>query len=159
MKKIRRTLKLGGDKDVKAPFLSKHQQMLKIVNTVNKSNADFVNRLKDPNRMYIQDWASNNIATHKLGVGTDNNGNVYIYPEVQNIDGQLIDFTRPPYDVWAGQISAENRGDTVRISNIDEGLNFTENYKQYYPEGNTFIYNDGKRKPKRKLENNSKYND
>ena len=106
-----------------------------ILNKVNSSNANFVQRLKDPNRKNIPDWESptDRISTHKLGVGTDENGNHYIFPEVQEINGELIDFTRPPYHRFAGEISAEMRGDTVRVPSIEEGIKFTETYKQYYP--------------------------
>lgn len=105
-----------------------------IVNIVNKSRANFVSRLKDPNRRSIKDWQdSTKIATHKLGVGTDNEGNHYIYPEVQEINGKLIDFTRPPYLPTAGRISAEEKGDTVRVKSFEDALEFTENYKKYYP--------------------------
>ena len=48
-----------------------------VLNKVNSSNANFVQRLKDPNRKNIPDWESptDRISTHKLGVGTDENGN------------------------------------------------------------------------------------
>lgn len=114
-----------------------------ILNKVNSSDANFVQRLKDPNRKYIQDWESNNIATHKLSVGTDEYGNNYIYPEVQEINGKLVDFTRPPYAWYAGMESAEQRGDTVRVQNLDDAIRFTEEYKNYYPKGETFA-NGGK---------------
>ena len=109
------------------------------VDKVNRSDADFVQRLKDPDRKYIKDWAdSNSIATHKLGVEYDNEGNPVIYPNVQNIDGKLVDFTRPPYHSWAGFDSAVERGDTVRVNSIQEGVDFTKHYKDYYPKGHTF---------------------
>ena len=106
-----------------------------ILNKVNSSNANFVQRLKDPNRKNIPDWESptDRISTHKLSVGTDENGNHYIFPEVQEINGELIDFTRPPYHRFAGEISAEMRGDTVRVPSIEDAIKFTETYKQYYP--------------------------
>lgn len=107
------------------------------LNKVNSSKADFVKRLKDKNRINIVDWSdSNSITTHKLSVGTDNKGNNYIYPEVQNIKGKLIDFTRPPYKNTAGRQSAEERGDTVRVNSINEGVEFTKKYKDYYPNFN-----------------------
>lgn len=115
----------------------KHQEggMLdNIVNWINSHNVNFVNRLKDPNRGSIKDWEdSNRISTHKMSVGTDKNGNVYIYPNVQEIDGKLIDFTRPPYNKWAGMVSAEEKGDTVHVGDIGKGLLFTREYKNYYP--------------------------
>jgi hypothetical protein len=112
-----------------------------ILNKVNSSNANFVQRLKDPNRKNIPDWESptDRISTHKLSVGTDENGNHYIFPEVQEINGELIDFTRPPYHRFAGEISAEMRGDTVRVPSLEDAIKFTETYKQYYTfnNGNT----------------------
>lgn len=110
-----------------------------IIDLVNSKDVNFVKRLKDPNRKHIKDWESDNIATHKLGVATDDLGNNYIYPEVQEINGKLVDFTRPPYHPFAGQLSAEERGDTVRVNNIEDGLLFTENYKKFYPKGKTFV--------------------
>lgn len=109
-----------------------------ILNKVNSSNTNFVQRLKDPNRKSIPDWESpiDRISTHKLSVGTDENGNHYIFPEVQEINGELIDFTRPPYHRFAGEISAEMRGDTVRVPSIEDAIKFTEVYKQYYPFNN-----------------------
>lgn len=112
-----------------------------IIERVNSSNADFVQRLKDPNRATIQDWSNPDyVATHKLSVGTDERGNNYIYPEGQNIDGRLVDFTRPPYSPWIGMVVAEERGDTVRVDNLDDAIKFTETYKQYYP---SFNYSSG----------------
>ena len=117
----------------------KNKDITRIVNRVNKSNADFVNRLKDPNRLTIPDWEdSRYIATHKLGVGTDNNGQIFIYPSVQNINGKLIDFTNPKFGKWDGMDSAIERNDTVHVDSIQDGLDFTENYKRYYPTGKTF---------------------
>ena len=109
-----------------------------ILNKVNSSNANFAQRLKDPDRKSIPDWESptDRISTHKLSVGTDENGNHYIFPEVQEINGELIDFTRPPYNRFAGEISAEMRGDTVRVPSLEDAIKFTETYKQYYPFNN-----------------------
>ena len=103
-----------------------------IIDKINNSNKDFAKRLKQNNRKYIKDWEfPNRIATHKLSVGTDENGNNYIYPEVQNINGELYDFTDPKHkhNKYDGQISAEERGDTIHINTIEDGLNFTSNYK------------------------------
>lgn len=104
-----------------------------IIYRVNNSNKNFVNRLLNPNRVHIQDWETKNkIATHKLSVGSDNYG-YFIYPEVQEINEQLIDFTRPPYHTFAGQDSAIENNDFVRVNSLDDGLWFTQNYKQFYP--------------------------
>lgn len=112
-----------------------------IIDKINNSDKDFAKRLKQNNRQYIKDWEiPGAIATHKLSVGTDKDGNNYIYPEAQNINGGLHDFTNPKYkhNKWDGQISAEERGDTIRINTIQDGLDFTRNYKNLniYPKFN-----------------------
>lgn len=112
-----------------------------IIDKINNSDKDFAKRLKQNNRQYIKDWEiPGAIATHKLSVGADKDGNNYIYPEVQNINGGLHDFTNPKYkhNKWDGQISAEERGDTIRINTIQDGLDFTRNYKNLniYPKFN-----------------------
>lgn len=111
-----------------------------IIKKINNSSSNFVKRLKQNNRKSIPDWESkgNLKATHKLSVGTDHKGYHFIYPEVQEIDGQLIDFTRPPYKKFIGQDVAIDRKDTVRIGNTDEDLKkaieFTKTYKELdYP--------------------------
>lgn len=103
-----------------------------------RSNADFVQRLLDPNRDYIQDWESDNIATHKLGWATDDKGAI-VFPNVQRINGKLYDFTDPKNKrgEWDALDSAIQRGDTLRMS-PSQAKEFTETYKKYYPKGATF---------------------
>lgn len=112
----------------------------KLVEDVNaRSSADFVNRAKDPNRMWIQDWENKNkIATHKLS-WAEVNGKTIVYPNVQNIDGRLHDFTDPKYkhDKWDALDSAIERGDTLQMTPKQAKM-YTENYKKYYPKGKTF---------------------
>lgn len=129
-----------GNNNIKNRFIMKHFLQnnreggikLETINRVLSSNTNFVKRLKQSGRSLIPDWASNSIATHKLGVGTDDYGH-FIYPGVQEINGRLIDFTRPPYHNFAGQDSAIDRGDIVRFGNTDndlqDAIEFTERYK------------------------------
>lgn len=101
---------------------------------VNSRPANFVSRLKDENRRYIRDWEDPRfIATHKLGAEYDKNGIPFIYPAVQEINGQLIDFTRPPYTFESGVESAIRNRDTVQMKTLEDAINFTEKYKNYYP--------------------------
>ena len=100
-----------------------------VIQKVNRSKADFVQRLKDPNRAYIQDWNNpDNIATHKLSWADDG----IVYPQVQNVNGRLVDFSRPPYDIWAGYNNAVMNGDTIHMT-PQEAEWFTTHYKDYYP--------------------------
>lgn len=108
-----------------------------IVTSVNKrSNADFINRLKQGSkRKTITDWQDNSkIATHKLSWATDDKGNAIVYPNVQNINNELHDFTNPIYKhgKWDAMDSAIEHGDTLMMTPIEADL-FTKNYKKYYP--------------------------
>ncbi len=106
----------------------------------NRSNANFVKRLLDPNRSYIQDWENpTNIATHKLSYATDD-GKYIVYPEVQSINGILHDYTDPKYGhkKWDSLDNAILNGDTVNFDNEIDAKRFTEEYKKYYPKGHTF---------------------
>ena len=103
-----------------------------------RSKADFVQRLLDPNRAYIKDWESDNIATHKLGWATDDKGAI-IFPSVQRINGKLYDFTDPKNNrgKWDALKSAIERRDTLRMTPA-QAEEFTKTYKEYYPKGETF---------------------
>lgn len=110
----------------------------KIVDKVNESDADFVDRLKTPMRRTITDWATQytlnpKIATHKLSVWEIDNNKGLIVPNVQNVNGKLIDFTRPPYNERAGLENAIKNNDVVILNNYDDAKWYTENYKNYYP--------------------------
>lgn len=112
-----------------------------LINRVNTSNADFVQRINDPNRITIPAWEDpyNSVATHKLGWTTDNKGNAVVFPSVQNINGRLVDFTRPPYSKWAAYDNAVQRGDTLMMK-PNEAQWYTEHYKEYAPKGNGFRF-------------------
>ena len=103
-----------------------------------RSRADFIQRLLDPDRDYINDWESDNIATHKLGYATDDKGAI-VFPNVQRINGRLYDFTDPKNKrgKWDALESAIERGDTLRMTPA-QAEEFTKTYKKYYPKGKTF---------------------
>ena len=119
----------GGDLD----------RMPSLVDIANRSDAEFVSRLNDPFRKHIGDWASDAIATHKLGVGTDSEGRHFVFPSVMpGRDGRLVDYTRPPYHPSYAMRRAVEERDTVRMPSFDDALLFTRKYKEYYPKGDTF---------------------
>ena len=113
-----------------------------IINRVNQSKADFIQRLLNGNLMSIPDWEKKgNISTHKLRAEIDENGNAIVFPIVQNINGKLYDFSDPANGrsldnedyVWRAMDSAISRGDTVRFNNIGEAIWFADNnYKKFY---------------------------
>lgn len=109
-----------------------------IYEKVNKKNTpDFI-RLRNPNRKSINDWNKKGYtSTNKIAIGTDNNGQIYLYNEVQDDGkGNLIDMTNPKNFIKGkpmGAIRAEERGDTIHINSIEDGLIFSKEYKNYYP--------------------------
>ena len=137
-------MKLNVDKLQKElyPELKKHQdggllypKVNQLINRTNQKSIDFVNRLKDPNRKFITNWENpNQITTHKMSWATDDKGAI-IYPNVQNIKGKLIDFTRPPYNKWAGYNSAIQNNDTIQTT-PEVAQEYTTNYKKFYPQFN-----------------------
>lgn len=112
-----------------------------IVDEANKSNANFVQRLKSPTRQTIPNWEDQyrvlpwekSVSTHKLSVWDNANGGGTIVPDVQEVNGKLIDFTRPPYNNRAAVENALKTGDYVDLPKFEDALWYTENYKRYYP--------------------------
>lgn len=112
-----------------------------IVDEVNKSDANFVQRLKSPTRQTIPNWEDQyrvlpwekSVSTHKLSVWDNANGGGIIVPDVQEVNGKLIDFTRPLYNNRAAVENALKTGDYVDLPKFEDALWYTENYKRYYP--------------------------
>ncbi len=113
-------------------------KLIKFVNSHKKIN--FVQRLKDSYRETIPDWEyDGSVATHKMSV-VKNRGKIKVFPMVQEINGELHDFTDPKYehDKYDALESAEKNGDVIVFDNFDDAFWFTENYKQYYPTFNKY---------------------
>ena len=97
------------------------------------STADIIQRLKEgASRQTIQDWENqDNIATHKM-MSADN----YVVGNVQNINGQLFDFTDPKHKFEnpdrAAIESAIRRGDYVEFETPGDARYFAEHYKKHY---------------------------
>lgn len=104
-----------------------------IISRVNSSPADFVQRLKDPNRKVIH-LPNGKVATHKMS-WTTVDGIPVVFPMVQNINGRLVDFQNKR---GSGSDSAINRGDTIRMTSPQEAEWFTTHYKNYYPGFNKY---------------------
>lgn len=108
-----------------------------IYDRINKKNTpDFI-RMRNPNRKFIKDWQNPNyIATNKVAIGTDENGQVFLYNEVQD-DGKggLIDMTNPvnKQSDFDGMNRAIERRDTIHINSIEDGLKFSNEYKSKFP--------------------------
>lgn len=113
-------------------------KLIDLINRTNSKNVDFINRLKDPDRKTITDWENpKKIATHKISWATDDKGNAIIYPQVQNVNGELIDFSDPKYNKWNGYDNAINQGDTIQTT-IKLAKKYSKNYKKFYPGFNKY---------------------
>lgn len=152
-KVMRRLYDEGGNTgDIKpAAVESSYPREREVLDLVNNSKADFVSRLADENRLTIPDWKNkDNIATHKLSYAKDGDRWV-IYPNVQNIDGKLYDFSDPQYGLdkgWAALDSALYSGDYVEVPSEADARWFTESYKRRYPGFNKY---DGKTEKSQKM--------
>ena len=106
-----------------------------LINLVNNSSAEFVNRLKQYQGS-IPNWENpEEYSTLKLSYANDDNG-YFIYPDVQNINGKLVDFSNPDINKgnkWLSLDSAFERKDYIRFPNELSASWFTENYKKYFP--------------------------
>ena len=109
----------------------------------NPYKPNFIQRLEDPNRKTILDWESrptwrNNytydVSTHKMGYEytPDDTGRAMVFPSVQEINGKLVDFTRPPYHSWSAYDSALDRGDYLTMKDLEEARKWVESYKDKY---------------------------
>lgn len=109
-----------------------------IYKKVNKKNTpDFI-RMRNPKRKSIPDWKQKGYtSTNKVAIRTDNNGKHFLYNDIQdNGKDGLIDMSNPinyKNGKYMGDIRAIERGDTIHINSIEDGLKFSKDYKKYYP--------------------------
>ena len=94
---------------------------------IEKSDANFAKRLKDPNRKKLK-LADGEWGNFKLAWSEDETG-VIVYPEIQEIDGKLVDLSSDREKAWE---SAVKRGDYVYFPSKEAADWFTKNYKKYY---------------------------
>ena len=94
---------------------------------IKNSNANFAKRLQDPNRKFIKlengEWGN-----FKLAWSEDETG-VIVYPEIQEIDGKLIDLSNDRNKAWE---SAIKHKDYVYFPSREAAEWFTTHYKDYY---------------------------
>ena len=94
---------------------------------IKNSNANWAKRLQDPNRKYIT-YPDGSWGNFKLAWSEDETGTI-VYPEIQEIDGQLVDLSGDPEKAWK---SAIEHKDYIYFPSNDAADWFTKNYKNYY---------------------------
>lgn len=127
-----------------------------IYNKVDKKNTpDFI-RMRDVNRKSILDWNKKGFtSTNKVSIGTDENGQDFLYNDIQD-DGKggLIDMTNPKNyknGKYMGDVRAIERGDTIHINSIEDGLIFSKDYKNHYPGFNISPMPNANNKKKKRM--------
>ena len=102
---------------------------MQLVELIKNSKANFAKRLLDPNRKVL-DLGNGEIGTHKLSYAVNDKG-VVVYPEIQEINGELVDLST---DRNAAYESAIQSGDYVIFPSEESAEWFTaDNYKHYFP--------------------------
>ena len=111
-------------------------------NTKNKSN--MYQRMKDPNRKTITDWKTGKTSTHKLAYATIDD-KVVVYPNIQEINGKLYDFTDPKNNrgKWDSLRRAIDTGDTIQFKNEADADKFVNNYKKEFKGFNKYAGGGG----------------
>lgn len=132
--RVIQTLQWGGNIDYPA-YTNDEKELNNLIQRINKKNPNFVQRLQDPDRKHIQNWTNpRQISTHKLSWYSDGDAAI-IVPDIKEIDGKLVDFTRPPYLPKSALHNAIRSNDTI-MTNPKMANEFTTRYKEYYPSFN-----------------------
>ena len=92
-------------------------------------NKNFVNRILNHKQgNHILD--ENNVPmTHRMSYAGTEKGYV-VYPEIQEINGKLVNLSRQNNDDWRALDSALDRDDYILFDNENDAKYFTENYKK-----------------------------
>ena len=107
-----------------------------VIDVMNGRKANFVQRLKDPNRKVIKN-PDGSVSTHKLA-WAEVDDKIIVYPEIQEINGELVDLSN---DREQALKSALANNDYAEMQSPEEAEWFTTHYKEYYPNFNK--YKDG----------------
>jgi hypothetical protein len=80
------------------PIKAPSSQPSDLVKLIYDSNANFAKRLVNPDRKVLN-LGEGKISTHKLSYVTGD-GKVFVYPEIQEINGELVDLSSDWKKAW-----------------------------------------------------------
>ena len=110
-----------------------HEQ--RVIDTMNASNAEFMNRLRNNDRRAIHNQ-DGSYSTHVLG-SADN----IVFPAIQDVNSELKDYRGLP---WQGTLDkAIQNKDYIEFPTEGDARYFGEHYKKYFPEYFSNQYADG----------------
>lgn len=111
------------------PIKAPSSQPSDLVKLIYNSNANFAKRLVDPYRKVLN-LGEGEIGTHKLSYATGD-GKVFVYPQIQEINGELVDLSSDWKKAWDQAIKNK---DYVEFPSVEDADWFTaDNYKKYFP--------------------------
>ena len=118
----------------------------KLSKLIRYSPANFAARLRDKDRKTIPDWEDpdRSVSTHKMGWEYGDDGRIYVFPTVQEIDGELKDFSDPKYGIQENKVpfaaleSAVRNKDYIVVDSPVEAFWITDNYKTLFPGGKDY---------------------
>lgn len=123
-------------KEAKDAYRKYSQGINDTIYNPSRDNPPFIQRILNNDKRSVKDWQNEGYySTHKLSYAQTPEGFV-VYPDVQDINGQLHDFTDPKYNhgKWDALDSAIQRGDTLVFPTEQKAMEYTETYKTLYPE-------------------------
>lgn len=130
-------------KEAEDAYIKYSQDINDTIYNPSRDNPPFIQRILNNDKRSVKDWQNEGYySTHKLSYAQTPEGFV-VYPDVQDINGQLHDFTDPKYNHgrWDALDSAIQRGDTLVFPTEQKAREYTETYKTLYPEYfNSFTY-------------------
>ena len=125
-------LKQGGKIEEQKEKVYKGRSLEELKAYADSVNPRFVQRMNDPNIIginFIDDNGNAAFGTHYMEVGDDGEGNYYVYPRIQEINGQLQFFKD-----WREALNtALKNKNYLEFDNLEEADNFASNYKKVYP--------------------------
>lgn len=107
----------------------------------NVHHPNWIKRAEDKNRKTIPDWEfPDKVTTHKLSYVSGDRSDI-VFPEVQEINGKLIDFTDPKNkrDYPDAYKSALYRGDYLKVPR-GFGERVSRSYKGFFPGFNEYAW-------------------
>lgn len=103
------------------------RNIIQLIQYAKQVNPRFIQRMDEPVKAI--DLGDNQKGTHLLSWGTDDNGNAIVYPEIQEVNGELKYFENPK-EAYDNAVKNNN----ILIMTPEEAEDFTVNYKQGWPE-------------------------
>lgn len=102
------------------------RNIIQLIQYAKQVNPRFIQRMDEPVKAI--DLGNNKKGTHLMSWSIDDNGNAIVYPEIQEVNGELKYFENPK-EAYDNAVKNNN----ILIMTPEEAEDFTVNYKQGWP--------------------------